>query len=160
MVQNRWEYMQIKDQNGSFGSIQERMLNLARTFEYFDHNKQLQAKAKARLLSWGTHIDVTDAQGLKIGSIEEQVIKSLFKVSTSYVIKDATGAEVADSGKLDLFSTEFKIKDRSQKTIATMNRSNFDIGGATWHCHVDADIGFDKRLLLFIPAYKTASDNK
>jgi uncharacterized protein YxjI len=105
------------------------------------------------------HIEISDSKGNKLGSIEEKVWESLLKVSTSYVIKDSSGKEIAQSDKISLFSTNVEIRDNSGKVIATFYKPALNIGGDNWSCKISSDSKLDRRLLLFIPAYKTAADN-
>lgn len=148
----------LSDSQGPFASIEERTLNLTPTFQYFDASHHLSAQAKQKIFSLGTKIEICDENNKPLGSVEEIVWESFFKVQTSYQIKDASGKEVGKSEKLDWSGTTFKISDYSGRELIKMTRPMFDLGGATWTINVEKDLPFDKRLVLFVPAFKTAAD--
>ena len=150
--------MTLSDNQGPFASIEQRLLNMTPTFQYFDSSHTLNAQAKQKLLSLGTKIEISDGNGQTIGSVEENVLKSFFSIKTSYSIKDANGREVASSEKLDWAGTKVTINDPSGKMLVNMTRPMWDLGGATWTVNVEQDLPFDKRLVVFIPSFKTAAD--
>lgn len=151
--------MTFSDAKGPFASIEQRTLNLNKTFEYFDSGHNLSAKAKQQFFTLGAKIDITDSSGKAIGTVEENVLKSLFKVKTSYLIKDASGKSVGQSEKLDWTGTTVTFQDTSGKHLAKMERPMWDMGGATWTVNVEPNLPFDSRLILFVPAFKTAADS-
>ncbi len=91
------------------GEIQERTMNWSKTFEYFDSNNKLVASAKEKSFSYYTKINITDEFGNKIGSVEEEIIESMFSLGSIYSIKDASGKTVAKSNKVDFFCTDITI---------------------------------------------------
>jgi uncharacterized protein YxjI len=150
--------MVLKDDNGEFGKVQQRVLNWTKTFEYYDGSNTIKAKAKQKAFSFGVKIDIVDGNNVAIGSVEEKVFQSIFKIKTSYSIKDPQGIVLAESEKLDWAGTTVEIKNKSGQVVATMKRPYFDLGAATWNVTINQDPGFDKRLIIFIPAFKTAAD--
>ena len=77
--------------------------------------------------------------------------------SSQYSILDAEGKEVASSEKLDFFGTEVTVKDQQGNLVAHLEKPMLNIGGDKWKVSFSGDV--DRRLLVFIPAYKTAADN-
>ena len=150
----------LSDDQGSFASIEERTLNLKPTFEYFDASHTLRARAKEEMFTLGTKIDISDGNGNRLGSVEENVLKSFFSIKTSYSIKDASGRELGTSEKLDWAGTKVVIHDSAGKMLVEMKRPYFDLGAATWTINVAHDLPFDQRLVVFIPAFKTAADKE
>jgi uncharacterized protein YxjI len=138
------------------GLIEERTLNIGKTFEYFDLNKTKVCSAKQRSLSFETTIDIYDTKKNRIGTIKQNIFEGLFSISNVYEIQDSYGRVIAKSEKIDMFSTSVKISSGS-KLIATIERNVFNFGGDTWNVKI-TDPSFDYRLFLFIPAYKTSAD--
>lgn len=156
--------MTFKDSGGAFATIEAKHFHLTPTFEYYDGNHNLQAKAQRELFTWGTKIEIKDNKDVVLGSVEKHVIKTAIfslgtKVKTYYAVKDASGHVVAESEKVDFGGTDFQLKKPNGDVVATMNRPMIDLGAATWNVHINHDPGFDKRLILFIPAFKTSADN-
>jgi hypothetical protein len=150
--------MYLHDGAGRFGTVEERTFNLTRTFEFFDEGRSLQARAREQAFTLGTKIEIVDGAGVPLGSVEESVLKSMFSLKTWYSVKDAQGQLLAESDKRDWAGTSVTIKTPEGGTVATMEHSMFDMGGATWTVHIDPEVPFDKRLVIFIPAFKTAAD--
>ncbi len=144
------------------GTIKRNLLRLTKTFTYLGKDKSTLAKARARIITLGATIDVTDEAGLKIGTIKEDLLKSLLKVYTHYTIYDAAGKEIATSEKLDLFSTEVTLRAPDGRVVAEVRRGfkrNLMRVYDLWDVKIkDASI-VDPRMLVFIPAYKTTVDN-
>lgn len=142
-----------------YGTIDKKVFSLTTAFTYKDGAGKTQSIAKARFFSLGSTVDITDANGKVIGTIQEKIFKSLFKVSTEYAILDANGREVATSDKLDLFATKFTLKDKSGKTVVEMKRPMINWLSDNWDVKVYDAKAIDPRILIMIPAFKTAADN-
>ncbi|MBI5240763.1 MAG: hypothetical protein HY926_09845 [Elusimicrobia bacterium] len=142
-----------------YGTITEKFFSLTRSFKYKDSQDNLVAEARARILSWGTHIDVTDNLGQPIGSIKEQVFKSLFKVYTAYSILDAGGKEIALSEKVDWIGTKLAISDKQGRLVATIERPWINFFSDHWTVKVHDPKTVDSRVMVMIAAYKTSVDN-
>lgn len=151
--------MAMKNEQGNFGFIEQRVINLTPTFEIFDAGHQLQARARQQAFSFGTKIHITDANGGALGSVEENVFKSLFRIKTSYSVKGPNGEVLATSEKLDWAGTKVAIKSPGGQVVATMKRPMLDWGGATWTVNIMEGTNIDRRLILFIPAFKTLADH-
>lgn len=143
----------------NYGSIRERVFSLARSFTYTDGTGAVASTARERLLSWGVRIDVHDSAGRLIGSVEEEVLKSLLKVYTTYSIKDAGGNVVAKSEKSEWLATDIVLYDNSRNVVATLHRPAINWTGDTWNVSIKDRSAVDIRLLVMIGAYKTAVDN-
>jgi len=140
------------------GIIEQRTLNLRTTFEYLQNDKVI-ASAEKSLLSWGVEIIIYDSKKEKIGSIEEEIIKSMFSIKTIYTIKDAKGTVLGTSKKLDFIGTDIDIYDQSGNIICTMTRPMINLLSDTWTVNI-INNKIDKRILIFIPCYKTYADNE
>lgn len=150
--------MNINVGGNTIGKIEERTLEFTTTFEYFDNTDRKIAKGEERAFSWGTTIDIFDESDRKIGTLEEQLFESVFSIETIYDIKDANGRLIAKSKKIDLFSTNVEIFSTKGNLVCTMTRPSINVFSDSWYVEILGDI--DKRLIIFIPAYKTSADNK
>jgi len=145
-----------------FGTLTEAFFSFGRTFTYTDAANRKVAVAHARVFSIGTTVDVADEQGRPIGTIREDVLKSLFKVYTLYHVLDASGREIATSQKTDFLSTEIVLRDPSGRVVAEVRRdfkTNFFRLTDKWDVTIVDPAAVDPRLIVVIGAYKTAVDN-
>jgi uncharacterized protein YxjI len=149
----------LKAGSSSFGTITEKFFSLAKAFTYVDASGRCVAKARARLLSWGTHIDVTDCADRPIGAIKENVLKSFFKVWTTYSILDARGQEVAVSEKVEWISTDLVVRRRDGGVVAELHRPWLNVFSDNWTVRIRDHASVDSRLVVLIAAYKTSVDN-
>lgn len=138
------------------GRVEERTLSWGNEFEYFDENGKLIATAKEEVFSLGVVINITDEKGIKIGSVEQEVLESMFSVYSIYSIKDASGKVIAKSDKLDFFTTSVEIEDNDGGLIS-MDKEYFSIGDS-WSISINSNI--DKRLVIFIPSFITSAQSK
>lgn len=141
------------------GSIKERLMNMTKTFELLDTEGELVAKAKEKMFTWGVEIGITDENGVSIGSVEEKVFESFWKVSTEYVVKDASGNIVGTSKKFDRTSTDFVISDNTGSKVATFKRPFINLVTDKRNCTLNSQ-AIDSRLLIFIPCFKTSRDSE
>lgn len=148
----------IMDDSRTYGVVAEKLLSLTRSFTYTDASGACVAQARQRLLSWGSHVDVTDCQGRAVGSIKEEVLKSLFKVHTTYAILDAGGRELAKSTKVDWIGTQVTLT-AGGRTVAELKRAWLQWFRDTWEVQVVDPAAVDPRLIVMIGAYKTSVDN-
>jgi uncharacterized protein YxjI len=147
--------MDILDKSdNTVGKVEERIFNFGRTFEYMDNSGNLVAKAKQRVLSLYTIIDITDANGTKIGSVEQEVLESLFSIYSTYSIKDASGRVLAKSKKLEFFTTDIEIEDKSGGSVS-ITKDYINMFGDTWRLNMNTEI--DKRLIIFIPSFVSST---
>lgn len=149
----------LKAGNAALGTITAKFFSLTKAFTYVDAQNHCIAKARARLLAWGTHIDVTDCSDRPVGAIKENVLKSLFKVYTQYSMLDAQGAEIATSEKVDWISTDLTIRRPDGRVIATLHRPWLNILSDKWTVKIADHAAVDSRLIVIIAAYKTSVDN-
>lgn len=150
--------MNIISNNKNIGKVEERTLNWGKTFEYFDNTGKKLSTGKQKVLSLVTTIEIFDENENKIGTIEEEVMKSLFSFYSYYKIVDVNGKMIGESKKLDLFSTNIDIYSTSGELLCEMHRPAFNLISDTWNIKIHGDI--DKRLVIFIPCYKTSADDK
>src|SRR5690606_16654311 len=95
------------DGSTGYGSVTKDIVALTTAFTYTDGSGEIAATASQRMLSWGVKIDVYDASGTLLGTIQERILESLFKTWTTYEILDAQGRVIAVSKKLQLGTTRF-----------------------------------------------------
>ena len=131
------------------GRVEQRTLSFGNKFEYFDQSGKLKATAKQEVFSLGTVINISDESGNKIGSVEQEIIESMFSIYSKYSIKDANGKVIGKSDKLDFFTTNVDISDMSGGQIV-MSKAYLSIGDS-WEVNINSSI--DRRLVIFIPAF-------
>ncbi|CAN5290519.1 hypothetical protein BH11CYA1_BH11CYA1_12490 [soil metagenome] len=149
----------IEANGDHYGVVTERLVSLKRSFVFTDNSGATVATAYTALLSWGTQIDIVDGAGNSIGTIKEEVFSSMFKTWTTYSILDAKGNVVAYSHKSEIFATDITLESTSGKTVAEVHRGFFNWFGDSWTVTVKDRSAIDPRILPFIAAYKTQSDN-
>jgi uncharacterized protein YxjI len=149
----------LKAGGAKFGTITEKFFSLTKAFTYVDAKDACAGKARARLLSWGTYIDVTDCSDRPIGAIKENVLKSWFKTWTTYSILDAQGREIASSEKVEWISTDLTIRRPDGRTIATLHRPWLNVLSDNWSVKIADHAAVDSRIIVLIAAYKTSVDN-
>lgn len=148
----------IEDSDGNIvGVVEERTFNLTKTFDYFDNTGTLKAKAKKSMFSWGVEICVYDSIGNVLGYIKEEVFENIFSIKTTYSIFDANKNKIATSKKLDFIGTDIDIYCNNELTIA-MSRPAMNFLTDSWSINMNNN-SIDKRIVVFIPAYKTSADN-
>ena len=79
--------------NDQIGTIKQKVVNITTTFDMYDNDENLVARSEKKLISWGSKTEIYDENHNKIGSIEEEILKSLFKVVTEYRIFDTNGKQ-------------------------------------------------------------------
>jgi uncharacterized protein YxjI len=149
----------LKGGSGQFGKIIEKFLTLTKDFTYVDASGQCVAKSRARLISWGTHVDVSDCAGRPIGAFQEHVLRSLFKVNTVYSILDGQGKEIATSEKVEWISTSLTLRRPDGSVIAELHRPWLNILSDNWDIKIRDHAAVDARVIVLIAAYKTSVDN-
>ncbi|MFA6213330.1 MAG: hypothetical protein WC714_28095 [Candidatus Obscuribacterales bacterium] len=149
----------IEANGDDYGVVTERLVSLKRSFVFTDNSGATVATAYTALLSWGTQIDIEDGAGNSIGSIKEEVFSSMFKTWTTYKILDGEGNVVAYSHKSEILATDITLVSTSGKTVAEVHRGWFNWFGDSWTVTVKDRSVIDPRILPFIAAYKTQSDN-
>jgi uncharacterized protein YxjI len=149
----------LKSGGTKYGTITEKFFSLTKSFTYVDAQDDCVAKARARLLSWGTHIDVTDCSDRPIGAIKEDVIRSFFKTWTTYSILDGQGKEIAVSDKVEWISTDLSIRHPDGRAIAELHRPWLNILSDNWTVKIRDHAAVDPRIIVLIAAYKTSVDN-
>lgn len=149
----------LKDGKKIMGTITEKFFSLTKSFKYVDASGSCVAEARARFFSWGTHVDVTDCQGRKVGAIKENVLKSFFKVYTTYAILDGQDREIATSEKVEWISTDVTLTSKQGRAVASLHRPWLNVFSDNWTVKVSAADACDSRLIVMIAAYKTSVDN-
>jgi|GEM_PF-1687139 len=142
-----------------FGKIIEKFLTLTKDFTFNDASGACVAKSHAKLISWGTHIDVSDCSGRPLGAIQEHVFRSLFKVNTVYSILDGRGQEIATSEKVEWISTNLTLRKPGGAVIAELRRPWLNVLSDDWDVKIQDHAAVDSRMIVLIAAYKTSVDN-
>ncbi len=143
------------DNRDNFGKIEERTLSWGRTFQYYDNTGKILATAKQEVFSFGTKINISDESGQKIGSVEQEIIESMFSLHSIYSIKDKNDKLIAKSKKLDFFTSNVNIFDVSGNFVANFDQRAFTISDK-WNCKID-NTTIDKRLIIYIPSFVSAT---
>lgn len=131
--------------------------NLTLTNTKFD---KVVASADKSLFSWGAEMNVYDKEGKKIGIIKENVFSSMFKVSTSYAIYNKDGNLIGSSSKFEFWVTKIEIKDKKWNIIFTLKRGMFNMFTDDWSAEKNKEKVIDDRIVVFLAAFKTISDQE
>ena len=97
-----------------------------------------------------------------IGTIKEEILKSLFKVYTAYRILDAQDRLVATSEKVEWLSTDIVLRDPSGRVVAEVRRGfteNLLRLTDRWDVSIRDPQAVDPRMVVMIAAYKSSVDN-
>lgn len=146
--------MTITSGGDTYGKVEERTMNWGRTFELFDNSHNKIATANEEVLSLYTDIKIKDESGKLIGSVEQEIMDSMFSIYSIYSIKDGSGRVIGKSEKLDFFTTEIEIVDNSGNTLVSLDKEFMSIGDS-WN--VKANGNLDNRIIVFIPAFVSAA---
>lgn len=146
----------VESEHGELGMIKKKVISAASQYYWKDSGGETIATARRKLLSFGTEITVYNCKGSKIGSIEEEVLKSLIKVKTVYKIKDHRGHEVATSKKLDLGATSMTVSRDGEK-LAKLKLPFVRIKD-NWEIQVYDNNVIDSRILIMLGVFKTDAD--
>lgn len=145
--------MNINVNGEKIGKVEERTMSWGKTFEYFDNTDRKVATASEKVFSWGTTIEVFDDKGKCIGYFEEEILESLFSLKSIFSIKDTSGKLIGKSEKMELLSTNIEILSPNGDLVCKLNRPSINLLSDSWNIEVG---NIDKRLIIFIPAYKTS----
>lgn len=141
--------------NGSdFLEIEEKIFALTKKMT-MKYNGKIVATATKKMFSFGSTTEIIDCDGKLIGTIEEQILKSLLSVSSQYNLYDANHQFLANSEMSAFLSTELSVKGKNGELKA--KRDLINILGDNWTITQIGDL--DQRLVLFIPALKILNDN-
>jgi uncharacterized protein YxjI len=146
--------MNITSGGDTYGKIEERTMNWGRTFELFDNSNNKIATANEEVLSLYTDIKIKDENGKLIGSLEQEIMDSMFSIYSIYSIKDAHGKVIGKSEKLDFFTTEIDIVDNSGNSLVSLDKEFMSIGDS-WSVKTNGTL--DNRIVVFIPAFVSAA---
>jgi len=146
--------MDISSGGDNYGKIEERTMNWGRTFELFDNSRNKIATANEEVLSLYTDIKIKDESGKLIGSVEQEIMDSMFSIYSIYSIKDGSGQVIGKSEKLDFFTTEIEIVDNSGSPLVSLDKEFMSIGDS-WNIKSNGNL--DNRIVVFIPAFVSAA---
>lgn len=149
----------IRSSGAPAGKVVQKVLNVGRTFELRNEKNELVAAAHQRVISLGVKIDVRDCNNQPIGSLQENILKSLLKVQTVYSIFNGQNQLVGQSVKLDWFGTDIRFYDSSGRLAATLSRPYWRLLVDKWTLSLGS-AALDQRVLLFAAAYKTTVDRE
>lgn len=155
--------MSLTSGGANLGQVDQARLSWRESYTYYDGHGKIEATATKRALSSGVCIDIYDGDGNQIGMVSEKVVKNLlnsfvpFGSHKYFEITDADGKVVAESAKSEMIGAEIVLSSPEGVQLAVLSRSMFDQGKDTWDVEVTGEM--DRRLLIFIPSFKTHSDN-
>lgn len=133
-----------------------------KNFTFYDANGAKVSAANEAAISIGKRINISDCEGKSVGTIQENIFKSLlgFGVTSSYSILNENGKEIGRSEKTEWLTARLKIKDNSGNVIAEINRSTSFLTHAFdgWTIKVLNPKAFDARFAAMIVAYKASAD--
>lgn len=150
--------MELSSGDQNLGKIEERIVSWGKTFEYMGPNGTKLASGKQRVVSLVTTIDIFDEKDRKIGTFKEELFENFFSIKTHYSITDSVGKLIGESEKLDWLSTNIEIYSPNKELICKLKRPAFNLISDSWRVEIMGNI--DKRLVIFIPCYKTSADNE
>jgi hypothetical protein len=115
------------------------------------------ATARARLLSWGLVVDVEDAEGTRIGTIQEDVWRLYYWPEFQIFSKEGKLIALAI---MDPLKTEFSIVDPNHREylIALIDRPLISFQRDSWSVKIIDRETVDPRLLLFLPLYQSTGE--
>jgi uncharacterized protein YxjI len=144
-----------------YGTITGKWIALTPSFKMEDNHGQNMGRARQELFSWGVKDDFYDGQDRMIGSVHEQVFRSMFGLGifNRYSVLDGSGNRVGESDKVEALSTDLIIKGNDGQPIARLHRGMFNLFGDTWNVDVYKPGAIDKRELALMAAFKTHADN-
>ena len=147
----------VESDSEDWGKVKKKMLSIRVVYNWVDSNGIKIATGKKALISWGAKIDIFDCQDNKIGTIQEQVFKSLIKARTKYSILDKSGQKIAESVKVSIGATSITI-NREGREVAQLNRPWLRINDQ-WSGEIYDHGAVDSRLLIMMGVFKTDADN-
>jgi len=144
----------------NYGKVSEHLVQLTRSFDFADNTGSTVATASVAIYSWGTEIKIVDSDGKTIGTIKEEVLNSLFSHWNTYEVLDAQGKVIAHSKKSEFFATTITLENKEGQAVAEVRRGMINLAGDSWSVSIKDRSIVDARILPFIAAYKTVSDNE
>ena len=60
----------LKAGGQTYGRVTQKFISLTKSFTFTDATGACVAQARQRILSWGSHVDVTDCSGVKVGAVK------------------------------------------------------------------------------------------
>ena len=154
--------MVMNNRGSRLGAAIQRTMNWTTTFELQNARGEIVATAQERMFTWGITIDVNDCQGHRIGTLKEEVFATFFSgFENVYSILDASGQVIGSSTRRQFFDTNVSITNNSGAVVMNLHRDAFQFFGHSWNVTLGSGAHtIDDRLLLMIPAFKTAADRE
>ena len=95
----------IESNGQRIGMIKQKLFQLGSHFNVEDLNGNMVCYAQTRFTALGVEYDVFDNYGQRIGTVIEQIIKSMFNFSIIYTVYDAFGNPVAKTKQYEVVKT-------------------------------------------------------
>lgn len=137
-------------------SIDQNVIDITTSFDLEVSGKKI-AEARQQIISIGSKINIYDEYGVNIGYVQEELFTS-WGFYSRYTIYDHNGSILASSEKHKFMATSFTIKNNSGKVLCKITRPMFNLVTDTWDIKFYGN-SIDRRLIVFIPCYKTYRDN-
>lgn len=150
--------MKISANGQDYGTIHEEIFNITTVLNYKNVGGEFIAKARKKIFSVGSVAEVFDANGVFIGSIEQEILESLVSFYSIYTIKDENGDVIGKSKKIKILTNQVEIYDNSGDLAIEFNEKLISIGSKYNVSVYSGEI--DKRLIIFVPVFITDSKNK
>ncbi len=141
----------------NLGRIDEQFLNWGKKFRFLNSTGDEIFVAHQQPFALGTTIDLFDGKGAKIGTIQKQIVQSLFKKVTFYKLLGPDGSALGESAKLDLFVTSFYIRDRNNNLLMTISRPWINWPTDRWDVTIH-ESSINPAFAATIAVYKSAAD--
>lgn len=155
--------MELTANKTRIGEIEERIIRLTPTFDLYNVDGKKVAQARKKIFSWGTEIVVKDCEDKIIGTVKENILRSIWDFYTRYDILDANENVIAATEKMEFLSTNFTVftqKDKKKEEIMKMTRPMLNLVTDAWTVKISKEGVVDPRILVMIPAFKTSADNE
>jgi uncharacterized protein YxjI len=149
----------IKAAKQEYGRVDQKVMSVGTNFYVYDKSKALVAHAHKKIFTWGTDIQIYDCHEKKIGRIRENIVKSLFKIWTTYSIEDAVDHQIAKSEKIEFITPRMEIMWPEGGTVATLKQTLNPLEDI-WEIQKSGDKSIDERILVVMGAFKSHADKQ
>lgn len=154
------------DKSQTLAFLNKKILSFKDTYVLRSTDKNVVATAAQRWFNWGLNLDIKDCNGSKLGQVKMQnVITNIISRDSYavYTIFDSNGNPVAQSERITLLSTKYSFYTLGDNKTLVASLSRSFVGGIlndVWDVQIHQDNIVDSKVILFMAAFKTLSDNE
>lgn len=154
------------DKSQTLAFLNKKILSFKDTYVLRSSDKNVVATAAQRWFNWGLNLDIKDCNGSKLGQVKMQnVITNIISRDSYavYTIFDSNGNPVAQSERITLLSTKYSFYTLGDNKTLVASLSRSFVGGIlndVWDVQIHQDNIVDSKVILFMAAFKTLSDNE